>query len=190
MDLPELRMLFNVFTSTSNLPQEIICSTAETLWAQHVMHMEPGLETGFFSCCYFPAWWKTPPEVVLMAVRRRDTNLCCNFLKPEFAGARHWKILSLWSQVGLLNSTTHCLPHSAQFLTDKTVLSSSVRRSSLWLHSWIIPSQLCHCSYIYSSQGFETFYAKSCTPNKILLQIWDQLVWGEEQKASLHEFWG
>lgn len=49
--------------------------------------------------------------MVLMAVRRRDTNLCCNFLKPEHAGARHWKILWLWSQVGLLDP--------AQFLTDK-----------------------------------------------------------------------
>ena len=189
MDLPELQMLFNVFMSASSLLQEIICSTAETLRAQRVMQMEPGLETGFFSCCYFPAWWKTPPEMVLMAVRRRDTNLCCNFLKPEFAGARHWKIRCVagW---GCRTVWRTCLPHPAPFLTDKTVLSSLVLRSSLWLHSWIIPSQPCHCSYIYSSQGFETFYARSCTPNKILLQIWDQLVWGEEQKASLHEFWG
>jgi len=43
------------------------------LWAQHAMQMEPGLETGFVSCCCFPAWWKTPPEAALMAVRRRGT---------------------------------------------------------------------------------------------------------------------
>lgn len=46
--------------STSSLLQEITCSTAETLWAQHVIQMEPGVETGFFSCCCFPQQWKTP----------------------------------------------------------------------------------------------------------------------------------
>lgn len=122
-----------------------------------------------------------PFLMVLMAVRRRDTNLCCNFLKPEHAGASHWKILWLWRQEGLPDPA-----HSS--LTNSVVFPSSVQH--LWLHSRIIPSQPRHCSNIYPSQGFETFYTRSCTPNKILLQIWDQLVWGEEQKASLREFWG
>lgn len=51
------------------------------LWAQHVMQRRPDLETGCFPRCYSPAWWKTPPEAVLMAVRRRDTHFCCSFLK-------------------------------------------------------------------------------------------------------------
>lgn len=147
-------MLFNVFKSTSSLLQEIICSTAKTLRAQHVMQMEPGLEPGFFSCCYFPVWWETPPEEVLMAVRRRDTNLCCNFLKPEFAGARHWKILSSWSWVGLLNSPRNlsASPSPVPHWQNSVVFLGSLR-SSLWLHSWIIPSQPCHCSYVYSPKA-------------------------------------
>lgn len=179
MDLPELQMLFNVSIN---------------IWpsGNHLQHCWDSL--GHSTWCTWNQVWRLvsflsvisrrdgkPFLMVLMAVRRRDINLCCNFLKPEHAGARHWKSLWLWSQVG-------CWTQPSSSLTSSVVFPGSVQH--LWLHSWIIPSQPRHCSDIYLSQGFETFYTRSCTPDKILLQIWDQLVWGEEQKACVREFWG
>lgn len=95
---------------------------------------------------------KLLPEAALMVIRRA-TNFCCDvFLKPEFAGARHWKIL--W--VRLRNIRTYRSASPGQFLTDISV----VFRGSVQQHLWIILSQPGRCSYVSFSRGCETFYTR------------------------------
>lgn len=66
--------------STSDLLQEIICSTAETLWGIACDANGTRSRDWFLFLLLFPSVTEKPFLMVLMAVRR-DTDLCCNFFK-------------------------------------------------------------------------------------------------------------